>query len=29
MIKDFKYILKRILIGVGISLCLSLLHKYL
>lgn len=28
MVKDLKYILKRILIGVGIALCLSFLHNY-
>lgn len=28
MFKDFKYIIKRILIGVGIALCLSFLHNY-
>ena len=29
MIRDFKYIIKRIFIGVGIALCLSFLHKFL
>lgn len=28
MVKDLKYIIKRILIGVGIALCLGYLHKY-